>query len=207
MGQFLMPRLGKRLHQLKSKEIEFSIALVIALAFGIAAEYAGMHFIIGALVAGMFLREGTFGGDVVADLESKISGITLGFLAPIFFVSIGLHVDLSALGTAPLFVLALLVAAIVGKLLGCGLAARLTGFSTRESLAIGVGMNGRGAVEIIVAAVALEAGLFAQPVPTPPLVTAIFSSIVIVAIVTTIMVPLGMRPLLRGQGSNFNKPE
>ena len=207
IGQFLMPRLGKRLHQLKSKEIEFSIALVIALAFGIAAEYAGMHFIIGALVAGMFLREGTFGGDVVADLESKISGITLGFLAPIFFVSIGLHVDLSALGTAPLFVLALLVAAIVGKLLGCGLAARLTGFPTRESLAIGVGMNGRGAVEIIVAAVALEAGLFAHPVPTPPLVTAIFSSIVIVAIVTTIMVPLGMRPLLRGQGSNFNKPE
>ena len=197
VGQFLMPHLGRRLHQLKSKEIEFSIALVIALAFGVAAEYSGMHFIIGALVAGMFLREGTFGAKVVADLESKISGVTLGFLAPIFFVSIGLHVDLSALGSAPLFVLALLAAAIVGKLLGCGLPARLVGFSMKESLAIGVGMNGRGAVEIIVASVALEAGLFAQPVPTPPLVTAIFSSIVIMAIVTTLIAPMGMKPLLR----------
>ncbi len=205
VGQFLMPRLGRRLHQLKSKEIEFSIALVIALVFGVVAEYSGMHFIIGALVAGMFLREGTFGAEVVADLENKISGVTLGFLAPIFFVSIGLHVDLSALGSAPLFVLALLAAAIVGKLLGCGLPARLAGFSVRESLAVGVGMNGRGAVEIIVAVVALEAGLFAQPVPTPPLVTAIFSSIVIMAIVTTLIAPMGMKPLLRSQDSNFNK--
>lgn len=116
-----------------------------------------------------------------------------------------MHVDLSALGTAPLFVLALLVAAIAGKVLGCGLPARLIGFSTRESLIIGVGMNGRGAVEIIVAAVALEAGLFAQPIPTPPLVTAIFSSIVIVAIVTTIIVPLGLKPLLKRQSPNFSK--
>ncbi len=98
-----------------------------------------------------------------------------------------------------------MAAAIEGKVVGCGLPARLAGFSWRESLAIGVGMNGRGAVEIIVAAVALEIGLFSQPVPTPPLVTAIFSSIVIVAIVTTIIVPIGMKPLLRGQGSNFNK--
>jgi len=205
IGQFLMPYLGRRLHKLKSKEIEFTIALAIALTFGFAAEYAGMHFIIGALIAGMFLRGGTFGAEVVADLESKFSGITLGFLAPIFFVSIGMHVDLSALGTAPLFVLALLVAAIAGKVLGCGIPARLAGFSTRESLFIGVGMNGRGAVEIIVAAVALEAGLFTHPAPTPPLVTAIFSSIVIVAIVTTIMVPLGLKPLLKGKGSNLSK--
>lgn len=197
MGRLIMPRLGRRLHQLRTKEVEFGIALIIALAFGVAAEYSGMHFIIGALVAGMFLREGTFGAEVVADIEDKVSGIALGFLAPIFFVSIGLHVDFSAFGSAPLFVLALLATAIVTKLLGCGLPARLAGFSTRESLAIGVGMNGRGAVELIVAAVALEAGLFSHPVPTPPLVTAIFSSIVIMAIVTTLIVPIGMRPLLR----------
>jgi len=196
IGRLVMPRLGRRLHQLKTKEVEFGIALIIALAFGVAAEYSGMHFIIGALVAGMFLREGVFGAEVVADIEDKVSGIALGFLAPIFFVSIGLHIDFSALGTAPLFILALLATAIVSKVLGCGLPARLAGFSTRESLAIGVGMNGRGAVELIVAAVALEAGLFAHPVPTPPLVTAIFSSIVIMAIVTTIIVPIGIRPLL-----------
>lgn len=74
IGQFLMPYLGRQLHKLKSKEIEFSIALAIALAFGFVAEYVGMHFIIGALIARMFLREGTFGAKVVSDLESKFSG-------------------------------------------------------------------------------------------------------------------------------------
>jgi Kef-type K+ transport system membrane component KefB len=197
IGRFLMPYLGKRLSNIKIKEVELTIALIIALAFGIGAEYAGMHFIIGALVAGMFLREGTFGDKVAAELESKISGITLGFLAPIFFVSIGLHVDLSAFIVAPLFMLVLLIAAIVGKLLGSGIPARLTGFTKRESLAIGIGMNGRGAVEIIVAAIAMETGLFSQPVPTPPVVSSIFSSVVIMAIVTTIFVPLGMKPLLK----------
>ena len=196
-GKYLMPRLGRISRLSKFEETEFSIAMVIALVFGVAAEYAGMHFIIGALFAGMFLREETFGKKVAAHLEEHVKGITLGFLAPLFFVSIGLHVDLLALTTAPLFVLALLLAAIIGKVLGCGLPARLSAFSTRESLAIGSGMNGRGAVEIVVAVVALEAGLFTQPVPVPSVVSAVFSGIVIMAIVTTVIVPLTMKPLLK----------
>jgi len=196
-GKFLIPRLGRVCLLSQFEEIEFSVALVIALVFGIAAEYAGMHFIIGALFSGMFLREEAFGKEVAAHLEERVSGITLGFLAPLFFISIGLHVNLSALTTAPVFALALLLAAIVGKVLGCGLTARLSAFSAKESLAIGIGMNGRGAVEIVVAAVALEAGLFTQPVPVPSSVTAIFSSIVIMAIITTIVVPIGMKPLLK----------
>ena len=196
-GKFLIPRLGRVCQLSQFEEIEFSVAMIIALIFGVAAEYAGMHFIIGALLAGMFLREETFGRKLASHLEEHVKGITLGFLAPLFFISIGLHVNLSALTTAPVFVLLLLLAAIIGKVLGCGLPARVSAFSARESLAIGIGMNGRGAVEIVVAVVALEAGLFTQPVPTPSIVTAIFSSIVIMAIITTIVVPLGMKPLLK----------
>lgn len=196
-GKYLIPRLGRICVLSRFEEIEFSIAMVIALVFGIAAEYAGMHFIIGALFSGMFLREETFGKEMAAHLEEHVKGITLGFLAPPFFVSIGLHVDLLALTTAPVFVLALLLAAIVGKVVGCGLPARFSAFSTRESLAIGSGMNGRGAVEIVVAVVALEAGLFTQPVPVPSVVSSIFSGIVIMAIVTTVIVPLTMKPLLK----------
>ncbi|MFC2047517.1 cation:proton antiporter [Chloroflexota bacterium] len=196
-GKYLIPRLGHASKLSKFEEIEFSIAMVIALVFGIVAEYAGMHFIIGALFSGMFLRKETFGKKVASHLEEHVKGITLGFLAPLFFISIGLHVNLLALTTAPLFVLALLLAAIVGKVVGCGLPARLSTFSMRESLAIGIGMNGRGAVEIIVAVVALEAGLFTQPVPVPPVVSAVFSGIVIMAILTTVIVPLTMKPLLK----------
>ena len=196
-GKYLIPQLGRLSTRSHFEEIEFSVAIVIALIFGIAAEYAGMHFIIGALFAGMFLREETFGKEMAEHLERHVSGITLGFLAPLFFVSIGLHVDLTALTTVPVFVLVILLAAFAGKLLGCGIPARLSGFSTKESLAIGVGMNGRGAVEIVVAVVALEAGLFTQPVPVPPMVAAVFSGIVIMAIITTIIVPIGMKPLLK----------
>jgi Kef-type K+ transport system membrane component KefB len=196
-GKFIIPRLGHITILSRFEEIEFSLAIVIALIFGIAAEYAGMHFIIGALFAGMFLREETFGKEMAKHLEEHISGITLGFLAPLFFVSIGLHVNLSALSTAPAFVVVILLVAIVGKVVGCGVPARLVKFSIRESLAIGVGMNGRGAVEIVVAVVALEAGLFTQPTPVPSVVSAIFSSIVIMTILTTIVVPLGMKPLLK----------
>lgn len=201
IGKFLIPRLGRMSRLSKYEEIEFSIALIMALAFGAGAELSGMHFIIGALLAGILIQEVTFGAKIAADLKNKVSGITMGFLAPVFFVSIGLHANLTALGTAPLFVLALLATAIVGKVLGCGLPARLMGFSTKESIAIGIGMNGRGAVEIVIAIVALKAGLFSQPVPTPPLVTAMFSSIVIMAIVTTLMVPIGMKPLIKGERS------
>jgi hypothetical protein len=58
-------------------------------------------------------------------------------------------------------------------------------------------MNGRGAVELIVAAVVLEAGLFSVPVPTPPVVSAVFSSVVIMAVVTTFLTPLGLQLLLK----------
>jgi len=197
VGQFLIPRIGRLVRRSKYVEIEFSVALMTALTFGVGAEYAGMHFIIGALVAGLFLQENAF-GEHAKVLENKMSGVTLGFLAPIFFVSIGLNVDLSALSIAPLFVIILIAVAIAGKLLGCGIPARLSGFSLRESVAIGFGMNGRGAVEIIVATIALNSGIFSKPEPTPALVSALFSSIVIMAVVTTVLVPLGMKPLLRG---------
>jgi len=197
MGKLIIPRIGAKLLRTKSKELEFTIALAIAFMLGVIAEYLGMHFIIGAFVAGLLIREKVFGAKVVKDIKERVSGITFGFLAPIFFVSIGLHLDFSALGLALPFMLILILVAILSKVIGCGLMARLSKFSTRESLAIGVGMNGRGALELIVAAVALEAGLFAYPVPTPPVVVAIFSSVVIMAIVTTLMTPIGLKLLLK----------
>lgn len=196
-GKYLIPRLGKLSWVTRFDEIEFSFAMVVALAYSVAAEYAGMHFIIGALFAGMFLRENTFGPKLASHLEHHVSGMTLGFFAPLFFVSIGLHLNLSALTIAPLFVISVLLVAIVGKVVGCGGIALISQFNLKESFAIGIGMNGRGAVEIVVAVVALEAGLFNHPIPVPPVVTAIFSTIVMMAIVTTLIVPLAMKPLLK----------
>jgi Kef-type K+ transport system membrane component KefB len=199
IARYLVPFIDRKLPHARAAELHFTVAVSFSLAMAILAGALGMHFIIGAFVGGLLISERALHDSKVQlkDVEQKVSGVTLGFLAPIFFVSIGLHLDLSAFGEAPWFTLALLTAAIVGKLLGCALPARLAGVRWRESLAIGVGMNGRGAVELIVATVALEAGLFNHPVPVPPIVSAMFSAIVIVAIITTLMTPIGLRLLLR----------
>jgi Kef-type K+ transport system membrane component KefB len=131
-------------------------------------------------------------------VTSRVSGVTSGFLAPIFFASIGIHLDLSAATTAPLFLAVLLLVAASGKLLGAGGVAYICGLSRREALGVGAGMMGRGAVELIIADIALRAGLFAIPEPVPPIVASLFSSVVIMAVVTTVMAPILLRRVLSG---------
>jgi Kef-type K+ transport system membrane component KefB len=122
--------------------------------------------------------------------------VTTGFLGPVFFASIGLDLDLSALGQIPVFVLWMLLLAIVGKVVGAGLAGRLSGLSTQEALVVGTAMNARGAVELVIANVALQAGLFSVPQPVPAVVAGLFSSVVTMAVFTTLLTPIAMRWLL-----------
>ncbi len=114
-----------------------------------------------------------------------------------FFASIGLHLDLAALQAIPFFVLTPLVIATVGKVAGAGLIARTMGMSNREALAIGAGMNARGTVELIIADIALRVGIFSQPDPTPPLIHYMFSAVVIMAIITTLLTPPALKLFLK----------
>jgi Kef-type K+ transport system membrane component KefB len=129
------------------------------------------------------------------DVERKVSALTHGFFAPVFFASIGIHLQAGALLETPLFLLALVVAATAGKLLGAGVPAWLAGMGRRDALAVGVGMNARGAVELIIADVAFQAGLFEQPDPPGPIVGSLYSAVVITAIVTTLGTPVALERL------------
>ena len=100
---------------------------------------------------------------------------------------------MAAFATIPLFLLILIVAAVICKLIGAGLPAYWIGLSGKDSLIVGVGMSGRGAVELIIADIALRAGLFSHPDPAPAIVANLFSAIVIMAVVTTLMTPIGLR--------------
>jgi Kef-type K+ transport system membrane component KefB len=190
VGLYVFPFVGKYLRHLHFPEVEFSMLLIAALAYAVFAELMGLHFIIGAFVAGIFFHPNVVESDVYERVEQQMSGITRGFLAPIFFVSVGLYLDFSAISQVPGFVTALILIAFVSKLVGAGLPAYWVGHSKREALMVGIGMSGRGAVELIVAGVALEAGLFLQPYPTPPIVESLFSAIVVMALVTTIATPI-----------------
>jgi Kef-type K+ transport system membrane component KefB len=196
VGFFLFPFIGKYLKYLRFPEVDFTMLLIAALAYAVFAEMMGLHFILGAFLAGMFFHPKVVAVDVYERVEQQMSGITRGFLAPIFFVSVALHLDFGAVSQVPAFLVILILIAIASKLVGAGLPAYWTGLSKRESTMVGVGMSGRGAVELIVAGVALQAGLFTEPAPTPVIVDSLFSAIAIMAVVTTILTPMLLRWLV-----------
>ena len=193
IGLYVFPLIGRYFRYLSFPEVDFSMLLIAALAYAVLAEYMELHLIIGAFLAGMFFHPKVVDAGVYERVEQQMSGLTRGFLAPIFFVSIGFHLDLNSVSAVPGFVVVLTLLALASKLLGSGLPAYWGGFSRRESLLVGVGMSGRGAVELVIAGVALEAGLFLQPSPPGAIVESLFSAIVIMAMVTTIATPIALR--------------
>ena len=198
-GLFVFPFIGRYFKYLQFPEVDFSILMIGALAYASFAEAMQLHFIIGAFLAGMFFHPQAVDSAVYRRVEQQFSGITRGFLAPIFFVAVGLQLDFTALTATPYFTTMLILIAMASKFVGAGLPAWAIGLSKHESMMVGVGMSGRGAVELIVAGVALEAGLFLLPTPTPPIVQGMYSSIVIMALVTTLATPIILRLIIRSK--------
>ena len=195
VGLYVFPFIGGYFRHLSFPELDFSMLLIGALAYAVLAEIMELHLIIGAFLAGMFFHPKIVNKEIYERVEQQMSGLTRGFLAPIFFVSVGFHLDFSSVSQVPVFVITLTLLALASKMIGSGLPAFWAGFSRRESVLVGVGMSGRGAVELIIAGVALEAGLFLQPSPPGVIVQSLFSAIVIMALVTTVATPIVLRML------------
>lgn len=197
VGQYAFPWIGKLLKSFHASEIEFSALLIGAFGFALLAEALGMHFILGAFVAGLFFIGRTVDRVAYDNVKTKISGITEGFLGPLFFASIGMHLDPGAALSVPGFVVLVTAAAFLCKLIGAGVPAWWMGYSRRESLGIGVCMSARGAVELIIADIALRAGLFHEPTPTPTVVEYLFSTVVIMALATTLLTPIVLTQIVK----------
>ncbi len=197
LGIYVVPRIGQFLKRLRAPESELGILLIGALGYAVLADALGMHFILGAFAAGLFFGRKTVDPSTYEQVKTKISGFTTGFLAPIFFASIGFRAELDVFVEIPVFTVLLICLAIVSKIAGAGLCARWRGLGARQSMAVGVGMSVRGSVALIVADIALRAGLFAQPDP-PPVVANLFSAVVVMAVVTTLFAPTVLRYMLTG---------
>ncbi len=198
VGLYLLPRLERLVKHLLHDESEFAALLLVALGFAVLAEELELHFIIGAFVAGLFFTKRSITPQLYESIKNKIAGLTNGFLAPIFFASIGLQLDAKALTAVPGFLALLVIVAMFGKLIGAGVPAKWIGLSSREAIEVGISMSARGVVMLIVADIALRAGLFDQPVPAPPIVAHMFSAVVMVAIITTLLTPIILRRLVKG---------
>ncbi len=172
----LRPLLAK----LEDHMTEFlAVAIGLALIYAWAAErFAGLAGITGAYIAGLLLARAMPHKPIARDVEVMATG----FFSTLFFVSIGLTVHLR--DVRPAMVIGLTVLAIATKLVGCGVGALSTGLSKKDSLVVGVGMAPRGEVALIVASIGLQKGV---------LHTTIFSDLVLVVILTTVLTPLMLK--------------
>lgn len=193
-GHFIIPILTKRLDDYNAKG--FTFAMISALVMATAAELAGLHTVIGAFLAGQFVRKEIMHEKIYHAISDRFYGLSHGFLMPVFFASLAFHIHFQWSFAFLFFAAAITITAIIGKLVGCGIGALAFRYSLRESTIIGFGMNGRGAVELVVVAVviALSNDLLAQGVITDPLLTENqFSALVLMAFITTLMAPLMLR--------------
>ena len=197
LGTHVYPRLRRRLKVLQIAALEFSTLIAVALGYALLAQALGLHWILGAFMAGLYFEPARVGGRAYNEMKLIITGVTSGLLAPLFFATIGLRVDLQAIVAVPLFVAALVAIALAGKVIGAGLPAFWVGLKRREALAVGVGMSARGAVELVILGVAYDAGLFAGAADATPVVAHLFSALVLMAVATTLVAPIALRQILR----------
>jgi Kef-type K+ transport system membrane component KefB len=181
-GYWILPKISRKVQTLPIAQGTITFAVIIMLVYGISAELlGGMAAITGSFIAGLMYARTKEKNEIERGLRS----LSYGLFVPIFFTNIGLHVDVRGMSISALWVLVMItIVAILGKIFGAGLGAKLGKFSWLESLQLGIGMISRGEVGLIVATVGLQENL---------LTSDLYSSIVGMVLITTLITP----PLLR----------
>ena len=190
---FVVPPLMRWLHNRPEAAQSYGMpafAIILALLFGWSAEhFGGVAPITGAFIAGVGLSR--LPERIKHPIEEAISNIAYAFLVPIFFVAVGLQVDLSQFTAAAVpLAIVLLIVAVASKIVGSGLAAYWAGFNQIQALRLGVSMVSRGEVGLIIASLGLSRGLFTA---TDPL----FLSLFLVILLTTVLTPILVRIVFR----------
>jgi Kef-type K+ transport system membrane component KefB len=187
VGILVAPYIERILSHFRSQGAD--LVLIVALAFLAAglAEAFGLAFIIGAFSIGLALSITDLGRRVEEELVS-INEV----LVPVFFVVMGMLVDVGAMLNAVVFGLVISALAIVSKVFGSGLPALFSGFNLRGGTRIGVGMMPRGEVALIIAGIGLSQGLIG-PI--------FFGVSIMMTVITTLIAPIALIPLFRRGGS------
>lgn len=162
----------------------FGLALCLSLAY-IAETVFGIADITGAFVAGIILCN-------IQDseyIDRKMDISSYMFFGPVFFASIGLKTSISNISTSIiLFSIGFVIVALIAKIIGCGLCAKLCGFNNKDSLRIGVGMMTRGEVALIVAQKGLSVGLMDS---------VLFTSVILLIVVSSVLTPVLLKVLYK----------
>jgi len=171
--------------------------LMVALVLGVITHAIGVEAVLGALVAGIVLSRSKYQHK---NVQHTLETLSNAIFAPIFFATAGLYVDFGVLfeGSNWLWGLLIIVVAVATKLVGSYAGASRSGMSRMEGLAIGLGLNARGALEIVVATIGYSLGVLNE---------AAYAAVVVMAIVTSMIAPPLLRPVLRRLTANPEEAE
>lgn len=156
------------------------IIIIFVLIFGSISELLGFHFVIGAFFGSLLISKDYFVAKRYHELERTISSVTRGFLAPLFFAYLGLEFTVNDISSVP-FVIAVVLVSIFSKIFSGWLGGKLVRLSEKESLGLGVILNGRGVMGLVVASIGLQNGFIGK---------GLFSTLVIMGIFTTMITPI-----------------
>lgn len=177
---YLETKLNDLLDILKGKESLYALFFVFVLIFATITESLGFHFIIGAFFAAMLINEKLVGKVHFKTFNKTTNGLAMGFLAPIFFAGIGLEFQFSSISNYWLLIVVLAVS-FLSKIIGGFIGGKFAGMNNKFALTIGIGLNSRGIMELVIANIAYKSGLINIE---------IFSILVIMGIVTTLSTPI-----------------
>jgi Kef-type K+ transport system membrane component KefB len=176
-------KFSEKMVEVLGNEALFGILMLFVLVFSSISEALGFHFVIGAFFGALLIDRKFFLASRYHELDLTLRSITEGFLAPIFFAYIGLEFNLSALKSLG-FVAVVLSVSIASKILAGWLGGLLIQLPSSQALGIGIILNGRGIMELVIASIAHERGLIDQD---------LFSTLVLMGVVTTMITPLMFR--------------
>ncbi len=184
---FLNNQFENFLKFLRGKESLFAVVMVFVLIFASLSELVGLHFVIGAFFGAILLPREMIGIDNFKKVQQNTSSITMGFLAPIFFTTMGVQFNLLSINNLYLLLIVIL-ASFVSKILGGYLGGRLARMPKQESFTLGIGLNARGIMELVIANIALQNGFID---------ISFFSILVIMGIITTVVTPFLLKRSFR----------
>lgn len=176
---FIEDQLNKLLSILKGKESLFALLFVFILLFASLTEAVGLHFIIGSFVAAMLINKDVIGEKHLNTVHNTTNSMAMGFLAPIFFAGIGLEFKFEAINNYGLL-FAIIAVSFASKIIGGFIGGKTARMSTKESIVLGIGLNARGIMELVIANIAYQAKLINSE---------IFSMLVIMGLITTLSTP------------------
>ncbi len=196
-GDYLQESLDKLVSILKGKEPLFALFFAFVLLFSTVTENLGLHFIVGAFFAAMLISESLIGKDNLKAIETTTSNMAMGFLAPIFFAGIGLEFNISSISNIGLLI-AVIAVSYLTKIAGGFFGGTLAGYGKRFSLTLGIGLNARGIMELVIANIAYRNGLIN---------TEVFSILVIMGVLTTLTTPLLLKRAFKQLDKNLKNPD